>query len=99
MIKRDFKITKAEEGSAFAVYVVPKSKKTEVVGKYGDALRVNLAFPMVDGKANDILLTFLAQKLKIETHQIEVAAGRNTAEKMVVVIGLTPGETEERLLA
>lgn len=95
---REFKITKAEEGAAFAVHVVPKSVKNEVVGKHGDALKVRLISNTVGGIANDTLINFLAQKLGIERNKVEIAAGLTSAEKMVVVVGLNPAEVESRLL-
>ena len=95
----EFKITKAEEGAAFAVHVVPKSKKNEVAGKHGDALKIRLTSPSVSGIANDTLLNFLAQKLNIDRNKIEVAAGLTSTEKMIVVVGLAPTEVEDRLLS
>ncbi len=96
---REFKITKAEEGAAFAVHVVPRSVKNEVVGKHGDALKVRLISSTVGGIANETLINFLAQKLSIERDKIEIAAGLTSAEKMIIVVGLTPGEVENRLLS
>jgi hypothetical protein len=98
MREREFKITKAEEGAAFAVHIVPKSVKNEVVGKHGDALKIRLITPSASGIANDTLVAFLAEKLAIEKGKIEIAAGLASAEKMVVVVGLSPGEVENRLL-
>lgn len=96
---REFKITKAEEGAAFAVHIVPKSVKNEVVGKHGDALKIKLISTSVSGIANDTLVNFLAQKLNIERDKVEIAAGLSGAEKMIVVVGLTPAEVETRLLS
>jgi uncharacterized protein len=96
---REFKITKAEEGAAFAVHIVPKSAKNEVIGKHGDALKIRLISTSVGGIANDTLINFLAQKLNIERAKIEIAAGQASAEKMIVVVGLTPAEVENRLLS
>jgi uncharacterized protein len=94
-----FKITKAEEGAAFAVHVVPKSIKNEVAGKHGDALKIRLTANSVSGIANDTLVSFLAQKLDIDRKKVEVAAGLTSTEKMVVVVGMTPTEVESRLLS
>jgi uncharacterized protein (TIGR00251 family) len=98
MLDREFKITKAEEGAAFAVHVVPKAVKNEVVGKHGDALKIRLITTSAHGAANNTLLDFLAKKLNVDRESIEIAAGLNSTEKMVVVVGLTPGEVEGRLL-
>jgi uncharacterized protein YggU (UPF0235/DUF167 family) len=95
---REFKITKAEEGAAFAVHLVPKSVKNEVVGKHGDALKIRLVTTSARGAANSTLLSFLAEKLDVDQKTIEIAAGLNSTEKMVIVVGLTPVEVESRLL-
>ena len=94
-----FNITKAEEGAAFAVHVVPKSVKNEVVGKHGDALKVRLTSNSVGGIANDTLINFLSDKLNVDRKHVEVAAGMTSSEKMVIVVGLTPGEVEARLFS
>jgi uncharacterized protein len=94
----EFKITKAEEGAAFAVHVVPQSAENEVVGKHGDALKIRLTAKSASGIANDNLIEFLAEQLKIDRKNIEIAAGESSSEKMVVVVGLTPVEVENRLL-
>ncbi len=99
MKDREFKITKAEEGAAFAVHVVPRSPKNEVVGKHGDALKIRLAANSVSGKANEDLLDFLASKLSVDRSSLEIAAGKTSAEKMVVVLGISPPEVESRLLS
>jgi uncharacterized protein (TIGR00251 family) len=94
----EFKITKAEEGAAFAVHIVPQSAENEVVGKHGDALKIRLTAKSASGIANDDLLDFLAEQLEIDRKNVEIAAGQSSAEKMIVVVGLTPVEVERRLL-
>lgn len=94
-----FNITKAEEGAAFAVHVVPKAKKNEVVGKHGDALKINLTSNTVSGLANDNLINFLAEKLNIKREKVEIAAGLKSAEKMIVVVGVSPHSVESILLS
>jgi uncharacterized protein (TIGR00251 family) len=93
-----FNITKAEDGAAFAVHVVPKAAKNEVVGKHGDALKINLISNTVGGIANDTLVNFIAQKLNIKREKVEIAAGLTSAEKMVVVVGVSPQQVETLLL-
>lgn len=99
MQDREFKITKAEEGAAFAVYVVPKSAKNEVIGKHGDALKIQLTSNTVGGIANDTLINFISEKLNVKREKVEIAGGLTTAEKMVIVIGIKPTEVEDILLA
>ena len=94
-----FNITKAEEGAAFAVHVVPKAAKNEVVGKHGDALKVHLTSNSVGGIANDTLINFIAQKLDIKRESVEIVAGLAAAEKMVIVVGVSPVSVEDILLS
>lgn len=94
-----FNITKAEDGAAFAVHVVPKATKNEVVGKHGDALKIHLISNTVGGIANDTLINFIAQKLNIKREKVEIAAGLTSAEKMVIVVGISPQQVESLLLS
>ena len=94
-----FNITKAEEGAAFAVHVVPKAPKNEVVGKHGDALKIHLTSTTVGGTANDNLINFVAEKLSLKREKVEIVAGLNSAEKMVIVVGISPVEVEDLLLS
>ena len=71
----DFKITNAEEGAALLVSVVPNATRNEVVGKHGDALKVNLTTATVSGIANDTLITFFGQKLGVDRENVEIVAG------------------------
>lgn len=93
-----FNITKAEEGAAFAVHVVPKATKNEVVGKHGDALKINLTSKTAGGIANDTLINFIAQKLDVKRKNVEIVAGLTSTEKMVIVVGVSPHNVESLLL-
>jgi uncharacterized protein (TIGR00251 family) len=95
---REFKITDAQKGAAFAVHVIPRARKNEVVGRVGEAIKVRLTAPPVEGKANDALIAFLAEKLDVRKSAVEIVAGLKSRDKMVCVLGLTPQEVDERLL-
>ncbi len=92
------KITKAAGGVTFAVRVVPRASRNEIVGVHGDALKVRLTAPPVEGRANDALIAFLAQRLGVRKSQVEIVAGATSRRKMIRVIGLLPEEVKERLL-
>lgn len=94
---REFKITDAESGAAFPVRVIPRASRNEVEGVTGNALKVRVTAPPVEGAANKALIELLAERLKIRKSQIEIVAGRTSQQKMVSVIGLRPSEVEERL--
>lgn len=95
---REFKITDAQKGAAFPVRVVPRASKNEVAGQVGEAIKVRLAAPPVEGKANEALIAFLAEKLGVRKSQVEIVAGETSQNKMVCVLGLSPAEVEKRLL-
>ena len=92
-----FKITNAKGGAAFAVRVMPRAKKNEISGRHGNAIKVRLTAPPVEGAANEALIDLLAEKLGVRVNQIEILAGHASRDKIVCVIGLTPQEVEERL--
>lgn len=92
------KITEAGGGVAFAVRVVPRASRNEIVGVHGDALKVRLTAPPVEGRANEALIAFLAQWLGVRKSQVEIVAGATSRRKMIRVIGLLAQEVEERLL-
>jgi uncharacterized protein (TIGR00251 family) len=84
------------EGCVLAVHVQPGAKRTEVVGEHGDALKIRLAAPPVDGKANEALLSFLAERLSVSRRAVELRAG-TTSRRKLVAVGL-PASSVSRLL-
>jgi uncharacterized protein (TIGR00251 family) len=95
---REFEITDAEKGAAFAVHVVPRASRNEVAGRMGDAIKIRLTAPPVEGKANQALVAFLAQELGVRKSQVEIVAGKTSQNKVICVLGLSPVEVEEKLL-
>jgi len=93
-----FKISEAEGGVTFAVRVVPRASKDEIVGIHGDALKVRLTAPPVEGRANKALIVFLAKRLGVRKSQVEIVAGATSRRKMIRIIGLLAQEVEECLL-
>ena len=96
---REFRITDAQKGAAFAVHVVPRARKNEIAGRMGDAIKVRLTTPPVEGRANDALIAFLAEQLAVRKSAVEIVAGLSSRNKMICVLGLSPEEVEQRLLA
>ena len=92
-----FKISSAEGGAAFPVRVVPRASRNEISGRHGDAVKIRLTAPPVEGAANRALVDFLAETLGIRKNQIEILSGRASRDKIVCVVGLTPQEVEEQL--
>jgi uncharacterized protein (TIGR00251 family) len=74
------------EAWLLAIRVQPGSSRTEIAGEYGDELRVRLAAPPVDGKANTALVTFLARALGVPKATVSVVRGKSGRSKTVTVV-------------
>lgn len=86
----------SRDGVAIHIHAQPGAKRTEVVGLHGDCLKVRLASPPVDGKANDCLIAFLARRLGVKKSQVSIARGMNSRRKTVQVAA--PGVRVDALL-
>jgi uncharacterized protein (TIGR00251 family) len=82
----------------FAVKVVPRASKNQVVGIEGDALKIRLTAPPVEGKANDALVAFLADALGVPRAHIEIIVGGTARRKVVRVRGVTERDIVQRLM-
>lgn len=79
------------------VHVQPRARRTEVAGLHGDAVKLRLAAPPVDGAANDELVRFVAERLGVARSAVRVAAGATSRRKALEVDGMD-GERARRLL-
>lgn len=71
------------------VHVVPRARKTEVAGRHGDAIKIRVAAPPVDGAANAELCRFLAERLGVPRAAVRIASGAASRRKTVEVLGVT----------
>ena len=81
------------------VHVVPRARKTEIAGRHGDAIKIKLAAPPVDGAANDELVRFVAQRLGVARGAVTLTAGATARRKKLTVSGITTQAAECALLA
>jgi uncharacterized protein (TIGR00251 family) len=79
------------------IKAVPNGKKNEVIGRIGDAWKIRLQAPPVDGKANKALTDFLSEKLNLRRDAIQLLSGQTSREKRLQITGLSQEETEARL--
>jgi uncharacterized protein (TIGR00251 family) len=77
--------------------VSPGASRSEVVGRHGDGWKVRVGAPAESGKANDALVELLAGRLELSRDRIEIAAGRGSRDKTIVVHGLSEADVEARL--
>lgn len=76
------------DGITFNVKVIPRAKRNEIAGAEGDAVKVRLNAPPVQGRANEALLKYLAGGLQVPRAQIEIVRGETSRHKVVRVRGV-----------
>ena len=74
----------------FTVHVQPRASRTEIAGVHGDALKVRLAAPPVDGAANEALVRFLSESLGVPRRAVKIIHGASSRTKRVEVEGIDP---------
>lgn len=71
------------------VHVQPRAKRTQVVGWHGDAVKIRVAAPPIDGAANHALIAFLADALGVPPSAVSVVGGAAGRRKRIAVRGIT----------
>ena len=84
-------------GATFAVKVHPRAKKNAITGEVGDALKLALTAPPVDGKANEACIEFFAKLLNVPRSSVTIAAGQTSRNKVIRVSRLTAQQVRDRL--
>jgi len=84
-------------GAVFAVRVQPRARKNAIVGELGDALKLALTAPPVEGRANEACIEFLAEFLKLPRSSITIAAGETSRNKVIRITGMSADELRRRL--
>jgi len=79
------------------LYIQPGAKRSCFKGMHGDRLKLAIAAPPVDGKANQVLVAFLAEVLSIPKRDITLHSGETSRFKTVEVVGLDQAEIDIRL--
>jgi len=80
-----------------AIKAIPGAPKNEVCGWLGDALKVKIHAPPVEGKANEVLIDFLAEALDLHRRSVVLLRGDTSRQKLVRIDGLSLAETKRRL--
>ncbi len=90
-------ISHTREGLRLEVLVQPRSSRNQIVGEFQGALKVKLTAPPVEGEANQALLAYLSQHLKLAKSQLRLARGESSRHKSIVIKGLSQEELLTRL--
>ena len=83
---------KVEQGWLISVHAQPGAKRSEIVGLHGDALKIRIASPPVDGRANEALIAFLAKALGVPRAAVSLEHGAGSRRKTlrVALVGADP---------
>ena len=83
---------------SFAVHVQPRAKREGVIGVYGDAIKIAINAPAIEGQANDALVRLLSVLLGTSRGSVEITSGHASRSKIVRVLGVSCSAVSEILL-
>jgi uncharacterized protein (TIGR00251 family) len=87
----------SKEGARFAVRVQPRARRNAIIGEVGEALKLALTAPPVEGRANEACIEFLAKLLRVPRASVTISAGETSRNKVIGVAGLSAEEVRRRL--
>jgi uncharacterized protein (TIGR00251 family) len=97
---RDFKLSDGKQGAALTIRVTPRARKTEIGGVLDDGtVRIRIAQPPVEGKANKALIKFLSEVLDVRKSKIEIVAGEKGLDKIISIVGMPAADAELKIKA
>lgn len=91
-------LSEKDQDIVLRLHAQPGAKRTSVVGLYGDKLKIAVATPPVDGKANQAIIAFLAKTLGISKSKLTLISGETSREKRIRIQGITANECVTKLL-
>jgi len=97
---RKFHLHDGKVGAALAVRVTARAGANKIVDVMSaGAIKIQIAAPPVDGEANEKLIAFLAEILKVPKSRIEIVAGLSARDKLISVIGMDAETVHQRIVA
>jgi len=81
-------IAETQAGLLLEVVVQPRSSRNQIVGEFDGALKIKLTAPPVEGEANQALVAFLSQKLKLSKSQVSLSKGESSRHKTLLIKGI-----------
>ena len=87
----------SETSCTLAIKAVPNAPRSEIVGWLGDALKIKVHAPALEGRANDALCEFLADELGLPRRSVTLVHGEKSRQKLIRIAGLTLIDVHARL--
>jgi uncharacterized protein len=82
----------------FTLRVRAGARKTQFAGKHGDAWKLHVAAPPVDGKANDAIVSFIAKLAGVRTSCVQIVSGHKSQMKIIEIDGVDGTQIERAIL-
>lgn len=79
---------------SLSVHVQPKASRTRIAGLHGEALKLCITSPPVDGKANAAVIQFFAKLFKIPKGAVTIASGETSRDKRIILAGVSMAQAE-----
>lgn len=84
-------------GATFQVKVHPRARKNAITGVVGDAVKLALTAPPLEGRANEACIAFFAEFLNVARSSVTIAAGESSRNKLLRISGVTAAQVQEKL--
>ena len=86
------KLQEHDGAVTFKLRVQPRARSTGIAGEHDGALKLKVASPPVDGKANSEIIRYLAKIAGVRQSAVEIVAGATSRDKVVRIQGVTAAE-------
>lgn len=87
----------SSSGVTFTVRVQPRARKNAITGVVGDALKLGLTAPPIEGRANEAVIRFFADLFEIPRASVTIASGATSRTKVLRIAGVSKEAVQDRL--
>jgi uncharacterized protein (TIGR00251 family) len=84
-------------GATFSIRVQPKAARTAITGTVGEALKVSLSAPPLEGRANAAVVEFFSEILAVPRSSVQILAGERSRNKVIRIAGCSGAEVQQKL--
>jgi uncharacterized protein len=90
-------LRQAPQGVLIDVYAQPGGRRTEILGVHDGALKIRVNAPPVDGKANAMLIEFIAVQCQVPKRSLTLVSGDSSRRKVIQIMGGDMAEIQKQL--
>ena len=88
-------LTQQSGAVALLLHCQPGAKVSRIVGEHGGRLKIALNAPPVENRANEVLVAWLSERLKVSRRQVQLVSGQTSRKKRVLVEGVTLSQARD----